>query len=151
MELDPRILMFVVFGAGLTLAVTLERWLARFWLSLPILYVAAGYVIWSLPLGLPHFNPTVDGFDALTLEYATEFIVIASLMAAGIAIDRPVSWANWRQIWPLLVIAMPLTITAVALLGWWALGLAPAMVSLYSIFSLPCFPGSLRKGCKLFF
>ena len=50
MELDPRILMFVVFGAGLTLAVTLERWLARFWLSLPILYVTAGYVIWSLQL-----------------------------------------------------------------------------------------------------
>ena len=126
MEFDPRILMFVVFGAGLTLAVTLERWLARYWLSLPILYVAVGFAVWSLPLGLPHFNPTVDGFDAITLEYATEFIVIASLMAAGIAIDRPVSWANWRQIWPLLLIAMPLTIAAVALLGWWALGLAPA-------------------------
>ena len=43
MEFDPRILMFVVFGAGLTLAVTLERWLARYWLSLPILYVAVGF------------------------------------------------------------------------------------------------------------
>ena len=53
MEIDPRILMFVVFGVGLTLAVMLERWLARYWLSLPILYVAVGFVIWSLPLGLP--------------------------------------------------------------------------------------------------
>ena len=145
MELDPRILMFVLFGAGLMLAVTLERWLARFWLSLPILYVAIGYGVWSLPLDLPHFNPAADGFDALTLEYATEFIVIASLMAAGIAIDRPVSWANWRQIWPLLVIAMPLTITAVALLGWWALGLAPASAILLGAALAPTDPVLARS------
>jgi NhaP-type Na+/H+ or K+/H+ antiporter len=145
LEFDPRILMFVVFGAGLTLAVTLERWLARYWLSLPILYVAVGFAVWSLPLGLPHFNPTVDGFDAITLEYATEFIVIASLMAAGIAIDRPVSWANWRQIWPLLLIAMPLTIAAVALLGWWALGLAPASAILLGAALAPTDPVLARS------
>ena len=145
MEFDPRILMFVVFGAGLTLAVTLERWLARYWLSLPILYVAVGFAVWSLPLGLPHFNPTVDGFDAITLEYATEFIVIASLMAAGIAIDRPVSWANWRQIWPLLLIAMPLTIAAVALLGWWALGHAPASAILLGAALAPTDPVLARS------
>lgn len=137
--------MFVVFGAGLTLAVTLERWLAKVWLSLPILYVAVGFAVWSLPLGLPHFNPTVDGFDALTLEYATEFIVIASLMAAGIAIDRPVSWKNWGQIWPLLVIAMPLTILAVALLGWWGLGLAPASAILLGAALAPTDPVLARS------
>ena len=73
MEIDPRILMFVVFGVGLTLAVMLERWLARYWLSLPILYVAVGFVIWSLPLGLPHFNPTVDGFDAITCYHSVRW------------------------------------------------------------------------------
>ena len=108
----------------------------------PLLAVAA---VWSLPLGLPHFNPTVDGFDAITLEYATEFIVIASLMAAGIAIDRPVSWANWRQIWPLLLIAMPLTIAAVALLGWWALGLAPASAILLGAALAPTDPVLARS------
>ena len=78
--------MFVVFGVGLTLAVMLERWLARYCRYRSSCRV--GFVIWSLPLGLPHFNPTVDGFDAITLEYATEFIVIASLMAAGIMTGR---------------------------------------------------------------
>jgi len=107
--------------------------------------VAVGFAVWSLPLGLPHFNPTVDGFDAITLEYATEFIVIASLMAAGIAIDRPVSWANWRQIWPLLLIAMPLTIAAVALLGWWALGLAPASAILLGAALAPTDPVLARS------
>ena len=145
MEFDPRIFMFVIFGLGLILAVSLEKWLARFWLSLPIVYVAAGYLLFSLPLGLPHINPTVDGFDAVALEYVTEFIVIASLMAAGIAIDRPANWKNWRQIWPLLLIAMPLTILAVSLLGWWALGLAPASALLLGAAMAPTDPVLARS------
>ncbi len=145
MEFDPRIFLFVLFGLGLTLAVTLEKWLAKYWLSLPIVYVAAGYLVFSLPIGLPHINPTVDGFDAVALEYVTEFIVIASLMAAGIAIDRPVSWKNWGQIWPLLLVAMPVTIAAVAWLGWWALGLAPASALLLGAAMAPTDPVLARS------
>ena len=145
LDTDPRILSLTVFGLGLMLAVSLEKFLARFWLSLPILYVGAGFALASLPLGFPNFNPAVDGFDATTLEYVTEFIVIASLMAAGIAIDRPVSWTNWRQIWPLLLIAMPLTIAAVALLGWWALGLAPASAILLGAALAPTDPVLARS------
>ena len=145
MDFEPRIFLFVVFGLGLFLAVTLEKWLARFWLSLPILYVAAGYLLYSVPVDLPNINPTFDGFDALALEYVTEFIVIASLAAAGIAIDRPVSWTNWRQIWPLLVIAMPLTIAAVAFLGWWALGLPVASALLLGAAMAPTDPVLARS------
>ena len=145
MEFEPRIMMFVIFGLGLMLAVSLEKFLARFWLSLPILYVGAGYLLYSISAGLPHINPTYDGFDALALEYVTEFIVIASLAAAGIAIDRPVSWANWRQIWPLLVVAMPLTIAAVAFLGWWALGLPVASALLLGAAMAPTDPVLARS------
>ena len=145
MELDWRILLFVLFGAGLMLAVPLERRLADSWLPMPLVYIAAGFVAFSLPLGLPVINPTVDGFDSVTLEYATEFIVIASLMAAGIAIDRPVSWKNWRQIWPLLLIAMPLSIAAVALLGIYAIGLAPATAILLGACLAPTDPVLARS------
>ncbi|MEW4448692.1 cation:proton antiporter [Qipengyuania sp. JC766] len=145
MEFDPRIFMFVLFGLGMMLAVGLEKWLLRYWLSLPIAYVGVGYLVFSLPLGMPTFNPATDGFDALTLEYVTEFIVIVSLMAAGIAIDRPVSWTNWRQIWPLLAIAMPLTILAVALLGWWGLGLVPASAILLGAVLAPTDPVLARS------
>ncbi|RGP39916.1 Na(+)/H(+) antiporter [Altererythrobacter insulae] len=138
-------LMITVVGLGLVLAVSLERRLAKVWLSLPIIYVAAGFAVWSLPVDLPVINPSYDGFDALTLEYVTEFIVIASLAAAGIAIDRPVSWKNWRQIWPLLVIAMPLTVAAVAFLGWWALGLAPASAILLGAALAPTDPVLARS------
>ena len=145
MDFDPRIWMILFFGLGLMLAVGLEKALERFNISLPLIYVGAGWLIWQLPLGLPDFNPARDGFDALALEYATEFIVIASLMAAGIAIDRPVTWKNWRQIWPLLVVAMPLTIAAVAFLGWWGLGLAPASAILLGAALAPTDPVLARS------
>ena len=37
MEFDPRIFLFAIFGLGLMLAVSLEKHLSRFWLSLPII------------------------------------------------------------------------------------------------------------------
>lgn len=143
--MDPRIFLVAIFGIGLILAVPLERRLGKFWLSLPLVYVGFGYLIFSLPIGLPSFNPAQDGFDAITLEYITEFIVIASLMAAGIAIDRPVTWANWKQVVPLLVVSMPLTIIAIALLGWWALGLAPASAILLGAALSPTDPVLARS------
>ncbi|MDC0886556.1 cation:proton antiporter [Altererythrobacter sp.] len=145
LESEPRIIVFLIFGLGLVCAVGLERWLSRKYLSLPMIYVLIGAIAFSLPLGLPNINPTRDGFDAVTLEYFTEFIVIASLAGAGIAIDRPVSWANWRQIWPLLLIAMPVTIIAVAWLGWWALGLAPASAILLGAALAPTDPVLARS------
>ncbi len=142
---EARILMIAVFGLALVLAVPLERRLGKSWLSLPLVYVAAGYILFSLPIGLPSFNPAQDGFDAVALEYATEFIVIASLAAAGISIDRPVSWENWKQILPLLLIAMPITIVGVSLLGWWALGLAPASAILLGAALAPTDPVLARS------
>ena len=49
-------------------------------------------------------------------EHLTEVCVIVALMGAGLAIDRPVSWRGWRSTWRLLLITMPVTIGAVALL-----------------------------------
>ncbi|WP_228242858.1 sodium:proton antiporter [Porphyrobacter sp. GA68] len=139
-EFEPRIFLFVLFGLGLMATSLAERWLADRWLSLPIAYVLLGFAVFSLPLGLPNINPAADGFDATVLEYASEFIVIASLMGAGLALDRPVSWANWRQVWPLLVIAMPLCIAAVALLGWGLLGLPVATALLLGAALAPTDP-----------
>jgi len=147
--MDFRIFLFVLFGLGLVLAVGLEKRLARSLLPMPVLYVAVGFLVFSLQdllgMEMPYLNPTTDMFDAMALEYVTEFIVIASLMGAGIAIDRPVSWPNWRQIWPLLVIVMPLSIAAVAWLGWWALGLAPASAILLGAALAPTDPVLARS------
>ncbi|MDN3646145.1 cation:proton antiporter [Pontixanthobacter aestiaquae] len=143
--MDARILFFAIFGLALMLAVMLERKLSRSLIPLPVLYVGVGYLLFSMPLGLPNLNPVGDTLNAITLEYVTEFIVIASLAAAGIAIDRPVNWKNWRQIWPLLLIAMPLTIALTAWLGWWALGLAPASAILLGAAMAPTDPVLARS------
>lgn len=143
--IEPRILMIAIFGIALVLTVALERKLGKIWLSLPMVYVAAGFLFASLPLGLPSLDPTADNFDAITLEYVTEFIVIVSLASAGIAIDRPISWPNWSQIWPMLAVAMPLTIIGIALLGWWVLALTPASALLLGAALAPTDPVLARS------
>ena len=50
-------------------------------------------------------------------------------MGVGLALDRPLrlrrpnDWLRWSATWRLLLVAMPVTIGAVWLLGWWGLGL----------------------------
>ncbi len=61
-----------------------------------------------------------------TAEAPAEVGVIVALMGAGLKLDRPVGWRRWSSTWRLLAITMPLSILAVAVLGWWVAGLAPA-------------------------
>ena len=124
--MNPRILLFVLAGLGLWGAVALERPLRRLPISLPMLYVGLGWLVFTLPLGLPVLDPVGNEAHTVAAEYLTEFIVIVSLMGAGLAIDRPFSWAGWRQVWPLLGVTMPLSVLAVGLMGWGWLGLTPA-------------------------
>ncbi len=70
-------------------------------------------------------------------------------MGAGLALDRPLGWRRWASAWRLLGIAMPLSVLAVALLGWWALGLAPAAAALLGAALAPTDPvlaGEVQVG-----
>ena len=122
---DPRIIWMCLVGLVLVGAAVFERRLERLHVSMPMVYVGLGFAAFALPLGLPTIDPVGDPAHALATEYLTEFIVIISLMTAGVAIDRPATWKLWRQVWPLLGVTMPLTIAAVAVAGWGWLGLAP--------------------------
>ena len=123
--MNPTLLLLLLAGLGIYGAAVLERPLRRLRLSLPVVYVAVGWALFALPLGLPRFDPVGVEGHAAVVEVLTKTIVVASLMAAGVAIDRPFSWAGWRQVGPLLAVTMLLTIGAVAALGWAGLGLAP--------------------------
>ena len=103
-------------------------------------FVVIGYAAFELPLGLPTLDPVHDPTHLKVVEAVTEFIVIVSLMAAGLAIDRPMSWRGWRQVVPLLAITMQLSIAAVALVGWWGLGLTPAAALLFAASASPTDP-----------
>jgi NhaP-type Na+/H+ or K+/H+ antiporter len=142
---DARLFLYVIIGLALIGAVALEKKLERLYIPFPLLYILLGWGVFSLPIGVPVINPLGDGIHAAIAEYTTEFIVIASLMAAGIAIDRPFSLKNWGQVWPLLLIVMPLSILVVALLGWHFLGLAPASAVLLAAVLSPTDPVLARS------
>lgn len=111
--------------------------LKRLPLTLAILCVAVGILVFST--GLLSFNPDPRTWDTAT-ERLTELVVIISLMGAGLKLDRPVGWRNWSTTVRLLVIAMPLTIVAVALLGWAGLGFSLAMALLFGASMAPTDP-----------
>ncbi|MEO7058725.1 MAG: cation:proton antiporter [Lapillicoccus sp.] len=135
---------FLVIGLSLLLAVVLPTALSRFPVSAPMVLVGIGIVIGLTPLA--------DGFDAdpvanrAVVEHLTEVTVLVALMGVGLALDRPLdlrrraSWRHWSPTWRLLAVAMPLTIAAVALLGWWGLGLGPAAALLLGAALAPTDP-----------
>lgn len=144
MSIPPRVLFLLLFGFGLWLSFVLERRLRALPLSTTIIFVALGYAAFALPLGLPALTPEVDSSQTNVLELVTEFIVVAALMGAGLAIDRAVSWRGWRQVASLLLVTMPLTIAAVAGLGWWA-GLSTASALLLGACLAPTDPVLARE------
>ena len=143
--MSTHILVILVMGLGLWGAVALEAPLKRVPLSLPMVYVALGWALFSLPLGLPRLDPVGVGLHTTVAEYLTEFIVIVSLVGAGIAIDRPFSWRGWRLVWPLLAVTMVLSVAAVSLLGWAGLGLTPAAAVLLGASLSPTDPVLARS------
>lgn len=111
--------------------------LKRLPLTLAILCVAIGVGIFST--GLLSFNPDPRTWDTAT-ERLTELVVIISLMGAGLKLDRPVGWRNWSTTVRLLAVAMPLTIAAVAWLGYAGLGFSLAMALLFGASMAPTDP-----------
>ncbi len=100
------------------------------------------------------FTPLADGLaidvsdpdHLFIVEHVTELTVIVALMGVGLAIDRPLdllhpsSWRGWSPTWRLLALAMPACVLLVALLGWAALGLAPATALLLGAVLSPTDP-----------
>ena len=128
---------YAVAGVGALLAGLLPRLLERRALSMPIAFLGLGMLVFALPLGLPDPDPVQHSTIA---EHLTEFGVIVALMGAGLKLDRPIGLRRWSSTWRLLAIVMPITIAAVALLGWWAAGLAPATALLLGAALAPTDP-----------
>ncbi|WP_219416116.1 cation:proton antiporter [Pseudonocardia nigra] len=125
--MDLLDLTYALIGVGALLAGLLPRLLANRPLSLPIVFLALGMVVFVLVPDLPAPDPL--RYPDLT-ERITEIGLIVALMGAGLKLDRPTGWRSWSSTWRLLAIAMPVTIAATAFLGWWWVGLAPAAAML---------------------
>lgn len=113
-EADPYIV--VMTGSGLLIALVawLPLALRRLWISLPIVCLVIGGVVFNLPRIGTNVSP-VD-FPVIT-ERVTELVVIIALMGAGLKIDRIFKFSDWQVTWRLLGITMPLGILAITVLG----------------------------------
>jgi NhaP-type Na+/H+ or K+/H+ antiporter len=135
--------------AGL-LAALLPRMLSRRPISMPMVFLALGALVFGLVGSLPNPSPIEQRAIA---ERLTEVCVIVALFGAGLALDRPLGLRRWATTWRLLAVTMPLSIAAGALLGWWGFalgaGLAPAAAVLIAAALAPTDPvlaGDVQVG-----
>jgi sodium/hydrogen antiporter len=126
-----------VLGAAVLATAVLPGPLRRLPLSMPIIAVAVGAVLFSLPLGLDGPRP---GDDDDIAERLTELVVIVSLTGAGLKLQRSVGWRSWMTTWRLLGITMPLTVAAIAVMGSVGLGLPLAAAVLLGAVLAPTDP-----------
>ncbi|NHN49777.1 sodium:proton antiporter [Halostella sp. JP-L12] len=127
----------VIISVAIFGAVVLPKLLSDKPMSFPLLYIAFGAVAFSLPIGMPTIDPV--GSAELT-ERLTELVVIIALMGAGLKLDRPFDWRAWMSAWRLLGITMVITIFVTAVIGWWFLGMLPALAILFGAVIAPTDP-----------
>ncbi len=137
MTIDPYEVALTIIGAAALLAAWAPAFTDRRPLSVPMVLVGFGALIFLLPLGLPSPDPRswLEGVERLT-----EFVVIVSLMGAGLRIDRPFSWSSWSTTWRMVALAMPITVALIALTGSVIAGLAPAAAVLLGAVLAPTDP-----------
>lgn len=135
--MDADALTLLGLGLAVLGAALLPMLLARQPISFPLVYLVLGAAAFSLPLDLPVADPLAH---PELVERATELVVIVSLTGAGLKLDRRPGWRRWRLTRRLIFVAMPLTIAAVALSGWWLVGLAPASALLLGAALAPTDP-----------
>lgn len=114
LTVSPYILAMTGAGVLIALVAWLPLVLRRLPLSLPIICIALGALLFSFaPITL---RPLPQHHPAFT-ERFTEFVVIIALMGAGLKIDRIFHIRRWQVTWRLLGVTMPLCIAMIAALG----------------------------------
>ena len=136
-EFDGTGAIFAAVGVATLAAALLPRLLGRAPISMPMVFLGAGMLAFLLIPGLPDPDPMANGRAALHL---TEISVIVALMGAGLALNRPLGLRAWSSTWRLLAITMPLSMLAVGLIGWAALGLGAASAVLLAAALAPTDP-----------
>lgn len=117
-------ILLVAIGAAIVLSYWLPRFLSGREPAASATLVLTGFLAFHLLPGMP---PAPDPVAAPRIwEHAAELCVIIGLFGTGLRIDRLGAPGQWRATIRLLVIAMPLTIAALAVLGWAAAGMTLA-------------------------
>lgn len=103
-------------GAAIVLAYWLPRWLPGREPASSGLLILGGLAVFGLVPGMP---ASVSPIDRPRLwEIASEMAVIIALFGTGLRLDSVADWRKWKPAIRLLLVAMPLSIAAVAWGGW---------------------------------
>jgi sodium/hydrogen antiporter len=134
-------------GAAIILAYWIPRFLSGREPAASALLILLGGLAFACVPGMPAaFDPRTQ---PKIWELVSEFAVIVALFGTGLRIDNLRGYQHWRPTVRLLVIVMPLTIAAVALLGWALAGMTFAGALLLGAVLAPTDPvlaGDVQVG-----
>ncbi len=134
-------------GAGIILAYWVPRFFSGREPAASALLILLGMLAFAVVPGMPE---GIDPRSAPRLwELISELAVIVALFGSGIRIDNLSNYKRWKPTLRLLVVLMPLTIGAVALLGWWLAGMTLASALLLGAVLAPTDPvlaGDVQVG-----
>ena len=134
-------------GAGIILAFWVPRFFSAREPAASALLILAGSVAFSV---IPGMAEALDPMRSSEIwEYVSELALIVALFVTGLRIDDLTSYQRWQPTIRLLLIAMPLTIFAVALVGHWVAGMTVAAAILLGAVLAPTDPvlaGDVQVG-----
>lgn len=137
----------VLMGGVVVLSYWLPRFVSRREPAASGLLILIGFLaFWAVPGELSVPDPREEPF---LWEILSEMTVIIALFGAGLRIDNLSSLTRWKPTIRLLLIAMPLTILAVALGGYWLAGMTVAGAVLLGAVLSPTDPvlaGDIQVG-----
>jgi NhaP-type Na+/H+ or K+/H+ antiporter len=134
-------------GTGIIVAFWIPRFFSGREPAASALLIAAGGLAFTFIPGMPA-APDPRTTPRLW-ELTSELAVIVALFGTGLRIDNLTSYKRWRPTVRLLSVVMPLTILAVALLGWLVAGMTLAGALLLGAVLAPTDPvlaGDVQVG-----
>src|SRR3712207_3491922 len=135
---DAYHVLLAALGAGIILAYWLPRFVSGREPAASGLLILAGLAAFAFVPGMPAALDPVR--HPRPWEITSELAVIFGLFGSGIRIDRLVTRPLWVPTLRLLVVAMPLTIAALALFGWLVAGMPLAGALLLGAVLAPTAP-----------
>ena len=149
-EFSTYHIVLALLGTVITLAYWLPRFVSGREPAASALLIALGWAAYAFVPGMPAAIDPI-GYP-LVWERVSELCVLVGLFGVGLRIDRLRGRALWRPTLRLLVIAMPLTIAAMAWLGFWLGGMTLAGALLLGAVLAPTDPvlaGDVQVGPPL--
>lgn len=119
---DVYILELLLIGLLLLLVTLGSSFISRLPLSFALIYLVVGIVVGPYGLGLIKLRQE-GAFNAEFLEKITELVVIISVFGCGLKIVRPIGLKTWDITTRLVLLLMPISIFALAVVGKLFLGM----------------------------